>query len=77
MTDGLSASDVALLQGDKNGNNYGGFGGDGAWMIVLFLILPFWLWQKRKWTVWQWQRFWIRNRRIHSDFRLCQHRAQD
>jgi hypothetical protein len=41
MTDGLSASDVALLQGDKNGNNYGGFGGDGAWMIVLFLIFAF------------------------------------
>ena len=33
---GLSASDVALLQ---NRNNDGfGFGGDGAWWIVLFLI---------------------------------------
>lgn len=36
MTDGLSASDVALIQG--NGRN-GGFGdGDNAWWIVLFLI---------------------------------------
>lgn len=33
---GLSASDVALLQ---NRNNDGfGFGGDGAWWIILFLI---------------------------------------
>lgn len=34
---GLSASDVALIQG-RNNNGYGGFGGDGAWWIVLFLI---------------------------------------
>lgn len=35
-TSGLSASDVALLQ---NRNNDGfGFGGDGAWWIILFLI---------------------------------------
>ena len=36
MTEGLSASDVALLQ--NNGRN-GGFGdGDNAWWIILFLI---------------------------------------
>lgn len=34
MTEGLSASDVALL---SNGND-GMFGGNGAWWIVLFLI---------------------------------------
>lgn len=41
MTDGLSASDVALLQGNRDGNNNGGWCGDGAWMIVLFLIFAF------------------------------------
>ena len=34
---GLSASDVALIQ-DRNNGGFGGFGGDGAWWIVLFLI---------------------------------------
>ena len=34
---GLSASDVALIQ-DRNNGSFGGFGGDGAWWIVLFLI---------------------------------------
>ena len=34
---GLSASDVALIQG-RNNDGFGGFGGDGAWWIVLFLI---------------------------------------
>lgn len=37
MIDGLSASDVALLQ--NNGRSNGGFGdGDNAWWIILFLI---------------------------------------
>lgn len=35
---GLSASDVALIQ-DRNNGGLGGFGGDGAWWIILFLIL--------------------------------------
>ena len=37
---GLSASDVALIQGSRNSGGFGdsGFGGDGAWWIVLFLI---------------------------------------
>lgn len=34
----LSPSDVALLQGNRGGDGLGGFGGDGAWWIVLFLI---------------------------------------
>ena len=34
---GLSASDVALIQ-DRNNGGFGGFGGDGAWWIILFLI---------------------------------------
>ncbi len=38
MTDGLSASDVALLQGNRDGNGDGMWGGNGAWWIVLFLI---------------------------------------
>ena len=33
----LSPSDVALLQ-NRNGDGFGGFGGDGAWWIILFLI---------------------------------------
>lgn len=45
MTDGLTASDVALLQG--NNRNSGGFGnGDNAWWIVLFLIFG---WGNRGW----------------------------
>lgn len=43
MTDGLSASDVALLSGN-NGRNNDGFGGDwGAW-IILFLIFGMFGW---------------------------------
>lgn len=34
---GLSASDVALLSGNTGRSN-DGFGGDGAWWIVVFLI---------------------------------------
>ena len=34
---GLSPSDVALIQG-RNNDGFGGFGGDGAWWIILFLI---------------------------------------
>ena len=34
---GLSASDVALIQG-RNNDGVNGFGGDGAWWIILFLI---------------------------------------
>lgn len=38
-TSGLSASDVALLTGNGNNGNNSGFGnGDGAWLIILFLI---------------------------------------
>lgn len=38
MTDGLTASDVALLTGNNGRNNEGMFGGDwGAW-IILFLL---------------------------------------
>lgn len=40
---GLTASDVALLSG-RNGNN-GGFGdGNGAWLIIIFLIFAFMGW---------------------------------
>lgn len=35
---GLSASDVALIQDRNNGGFANGFGGDGAWWIILFLI---------------------------------------
>lgn len=34
---GLSPSDVALIQGNRNSDGFG-FGGDGAWWIILFLI---------------------------------------
>lgn len=36
MTDGLTASDVAVLTGNNGNNDM--FGGNGAWWIVLFLI---------------------------------------
>lgn len=44
MTDGLTASDVALLSGNTGRNNNDGFGGDwGAW-IILFLIFGMFGW---------------------------------
>lgn len=41
-SDGLSASDVALLSG-RTGNNMGdgAFGGNGAWWVIIFLIFAF------------------------------------
>ena len=39
MTDGLSASDVALLQG--NGRNNDGFGDGNGWWIILFFLCMF------------------------------------
>lgn len=38
MTDGLTASDVALIQGNGRNSSDDMFGGNGAWWIVLFLI---------------------------------------
>lgn len=44
MTDGLTASDVAVLSGNYGRNNNDGFGGDwGAW-IILFLIFGMYGW---------------------------------
>lgn len=41
MTDGLTASDVALLQGNGRSNN--GFGdGEGWWVIILFALIFGW-----------------------------------
>lgn len=41
MTDGLSASDVALLNGNRNSS--GGFGdGEGWWVIILFALIFGW-----------------------------------
>lgn len=38
-SEGLSASDVALLSGRNTSSGFGdGFGGDGAWFIILLLI---------------------------------------
>ena len=42
MRDGLSASDVALLSG-RNGNN-DGFGDNGSWWVIIFLIFAFMGW---------------------------------
>ena len=40
MTDGLSASDIALLNG--NGRNNGdGFGDGNGWWIILFFLCMF------------------------------------
>ena len=43
MTDGLSASDVAVLTGGTGRNN-DGWGGDGCWWIILFLIFGMFGW---------------------------------
>ena len=42
-SDGLSASDVALLSG-RNGNNDGFGDGMGAWWIIIFIIFAFMGW---------------------------------
>lgn len=42
MRDGLTASDVALLSG-RNGNN-DGFGDNGSWWVIIFLIFAFMGW---------------------------------
>lgn len=41
--DGLSASDVALLTGNNNGNN-GAWGENSSWWIIIFLIFAFMGW---------------------------------
>lgn len=43
MTDGLSASDVAVLTGGTGRNN-DAWGGDGCWWIILFLIFGMFGW---------------------------------
>lgn len=43
MTDGLTASDVAVLTGN-NGRNNDGWGGDGCWWIILFLLFGMFGW---------------------------------
>ena len=43
MTDGLSASDVAVLTGN-GGRSNDGWGGDGCWWIILFLIFGMFGW---------------------------------
>ena len=42
MTDGLTASDVAVLTGNTRNND--GFGGDGCWWIILFLLFGMFGW---------------------------------
>ena len=43
MTDGLTASDVALLQGN-NRNNDSMWGNDGAWWIIVLFLFAFMGW---------------------------------
>ena len=40
MTDGLSASDIALLNGSER-NNGDGFGDGNGWWIILFFLCMF------------------------------------
>ena len=47
-SDGLSASDVALLQG-RNNNNGGWGDGSGSWWIILFLLVLFGGWGNGNW----------------------------
>ena len=42
MTDGLTASDVAVLTGNTRNND--GFNGDGCWWIILFLLFGMFGW---------------------------------
>lgn len=41
LSNGLSASDIALLN-DRNGNGNGFFGGDGWWVIIIFALIFGW-----------------------------------
>lgn len=41
---GLSASDVALLSGNGRNNNDNGFGDNGSWWVIIFLIFAFMGW---------------------------------
>lgn len=43
-TDGLSASDVALITNSDGRNNNSGWGDGGAWWIIIFLIFAFLGW---------------------------------
>ena len=43
-TEGLSASDVALLSGNNGRNGDGMFGENGAWWVIIFLIFAFMGW---------------------------------
>ena len=43
-TDGLSASDVALITNSDSRNNNSGWGDGGAWWIIIFLIFAFLGW---------------------------------
>ena len=47
-SDGLSASDVALLTG-RNGNNGNGWGDGNSWWIILFLLVLFGGWGNGNW----------------------------
>lgn len=50
MNSGLSASDVALLNGSNNrGSNDGMFGGDGAWWIIILFLFVFCGWGNNGW----------------------------
>ena len=50
MTSGLSASDVALLSGSNNRANDGfGWGGDGAWWIIILFLFVFCGWGNGGW----------------------------
>ena len=43
-TDGLSASDVALITNSDGRNNNSSWGDGGAWWIIIFLIFAFLGW---------------------------------
>lgn len=50
MTNSLSASDVALLSGSNNRANDGfGWGGDGAWWIIILFLFVFCGWGNGGW----------------------------
>lgn len=48
-SDGLSASDVALLTGRNGNNNGNGWGGDNSWWVILFLLVLFGGWGNGNW----------------------------
>ena len=47
---GYSLADIAAATGNGNGGGFGGFNGDGAWIILLFIIVLMGGWGNNGWN---------------------------